>query len=206
MTRRAESADATRLRIIDATIELFAERWAPEVTLRDIASRAEVALQTVINQFGNRAGLVAAALASDRGVAAAAEFRGRPQPDQVARAAELLVRDYERNGDHIIGRLALENTTPGVAPVLAAGRAGHRAWVEAAFPGALGSLRGARLARRLALLITATDVYTWKLLRRDQGLSVTETTAAMRELVEALYADKSALSPRGARHRRDNAL
>jgi hypothetical protein len=35
-------------------------------------------------------------------------------------------------------------------------------------------------------LVVATDVYTWKLLRRDQGLSRDETVAAMLRIVQAL--------------------
>ena len=35
-------------------------------------------------------------------------------------------------------------------------------------------------------LIVATDVYTWKLLRRDQGLSRERTAAAIRHMVQAI--------------------
>jgi hypothetical protein len=38
----------------------------------------------------------------------------------------------------------------------------------------------------VAELVVATDVYTWKRLRRDQGLSRAQTTAAMLRIVEAL--------------------
>jgi hypothetical protein len=35
-------------------------------------------------------------------------------------------------------------------------------------------------------LVVATDVYTWKLLRRDQGLTRDETFASILKIVEAL--------------------
>jgi hypothetical protein len=35
-------------------------------------------------------------------------------------------------------------------------------------------------------LVVATDVYAWKLLRRDRGLSRDETAAAIRRIVDAL--------------------
>ena len=38
----------------------------------------------------------------------------------------------------------------------------------------------------LDLLVVATDVYTWKLLRRDRGLSRDRTEQRMRALVDAL--------------------
>ena len=66
------------------------------------------------------------------------------------------------------------------------GRAGHQAWVERVFDGALSGLRGKVRARRLAQLVAVTDVYTWKLLRRDKGLDRDQTIAAMRELVLVL--------------------
>jgi hypothetical protein len=41
--------------------------------------------------------------------------------------------------------------------------------------------------RRLAQLVAVTDVYTWKLLRRDKEMSRDQTNLAIRELVEALH-------------------
>jgi hypothetical protein len=35
-------------------------------------------------------------------------------------------------------------------------------------------------------LVVATDVYTWKLLRRDQGLSRRKTAAAIRRIIEGI--------------------
>jgi len=74
-----------------------------------------------------------------------------------------------------------------MAAVLALGRAFHRAWVERAFPAALAGLRGAARERRVAQLIADTDVYTWKLLRRDLGLGERQTAAAIIEMVEAMH-------------------
>jgi hypothetical protein len=59
--------------------------------------------------------------------------------------------------------------------------------VERTFAAALAGLRGKARARRIAQLVVVTDVYTWKLLRRDKGLDKDQTTTAMRELVAALH-------------------
>jgi hypothetical protein len=80
----------------------------------------------------------------------------------------------------------VEDRVPVVQPVMAMGREGHEAWVEHVFAGALTGLRGKARARRRAQIVLATDVYAWKLLRRDKGLDVEETKKAMRELVAAL--------------------
>jgi hypothetical protein len=74
-----------------------------------------------------------------------------------------------------------------VQPHLATGRRKHQEWVTHVFPAALDGLRGRARARRVAQLVVATDVYTWKLLRRDKGLGREQTLTAMRELVLALH-------------------
>ena len=61
------------------------------------------------------------------------------------------------------------------------GRAKHREWCETKL-GATGA--------KLPLAVVATDVYTWKLLRRDQGLSKDETARAMLVLVTAVLDDR----------------
>jgi hypothetical protein len=72
--------------------------------------------------------------------------------------------------------LALEEKVPTLGPLLKRGRDGHREWVATMF----------RAPELMPELVVATDVYTWKLLRRDQGLSRDETAAATLRIVEAL--------------------
>jgi AcrR family transcriptional regulator len=187
MRARAESARATRERIIGVMLAMCLDHWYDEVTLRDIAERAGVALQTVVNHFGTKEGLLAAMLADPR---VAQEFGGQrltAVPGDIPAAVGLLVADYEHAGDAAVRFLALESRVPALAPVLAFGRGGHRAWVERTFPAALAGLTGSARDRRLGLLVCATDVYTWHLLRRDQGMTRDGTAAAMTELVLALH-------------------
>ena len=40
--------------------------------------------------------------------------------------------------------------------------------------------------RRVAQFVAVTDIYVWKLLRRDRELSARQTKLAMRELLEPL--------------------
>ena len=58
---------------------------------------------------------------------------------------------------------------------------------RAHFPSALSNLRGARRRRCLTELLTITDVLTWRMLRRDHGLSRAQTEEAIRELLEAVH-------------------
>jgi AcrR family transcriptional regulator len=174
MRARAAAAEATRLRILDAASREFLDRWYDEVTLGDVAGRAGVSTQTVINHFGSKEELFLAAVDTlSEGIL---ERRNQARPGQIGRAVEALVADYEVTGDATIRLLALEERVPPLAAGVARGRANHRAWVEEMIGG--GPL--------LPLLVVATDVYTWKLLRRDQGLSQARTAAAMTHMIDAL--------------------
>ena len=185
MSARAVAMAATRERIVEAAEQAFRANWYDDVTMRGVASAAGIALQTVVNHFGTKEALFAAA--SERTVARIERARWGVEPGDVGEALATLVADYERNGDMILRTLAVEERVPVVRPMLALGRQGHQDWVEHVFGAALEGLNGQERKRRLAQLVVVTDVYTWKLLRQDKGLSRSQTITAMRELVAALH-------------------
>lgn len=187
MRSRAAATEKTRERIIEAALELSVERPYEEITLRGIAQSAGVALQTVVNHFGSKEGLIAAGIESGMGRAKFLGSREKAPADDIERAAELLVEDYEVTGDAVMRMFALEDRLPAVKAILDEGRLAHREWVERVFPAALGGLRGRERERRLDLLVCATDIYVWKLLRRDRELSPTEVSAAIGVLVRRLH-------------------
>ena len=110
-------------------------------------------------------------------------------PGDIPGALAAIAGDYEVTGDPVVRALAIEDRVAAVRPALARGRANHRAWVQRVFPDALDALAGRERQRRIAQLMAATDVFTWRLLRRDQGLSHAETVLAMTEMVQALHPD-----------------
>jgi hypothetical protein len=59
-------------------------------------------------------------------------------------------------------------------------------WVERTFAPLIEGLTGAARERRIAALVALTDVYTWKLLRRDLGLSRSDTERTLVELINKL--------------------
>jgi AcrR family transcriptional regulator len=174
MELRAAAAEATRERILEAAGAAFLEHFYDDVTIASVAKRAGVSGQTVLNHFHSKEGLFTAA--HERLGEELIERRYSPEPGDVRGAVEALVEDYEITGDAVIRLLALEERVPSLAPVLATGRNGHREWVEAMF----------RAPELTGEFVVATDVYTWKLLRRDQGLSRDETVASILRIVEAL--------------------
>lgn len=190
MTTRARAVEETRTRVLDATLALHEERLTANISLADVAGRAAVSVQTVLRHFGSREGLVEAALAHG---AATVEDERRVEAGDVTAAVASVVAHYERRGDGVLLLLAQEGSEPFVRTVTDRGRAMHRNWVEASFGPLLPTARAER-AEAVDLLVVATDVYTWKLLRRDGGLAVGRTRARIESLVRAVLALHAGLS------------
>jgi AcrR family transcriptional regulator len=57
-TLRAEQAEQTRHRIVDAARKLFLERGYPSTTITSVAEKAGVAVETVYSRFGSKANLL----------------------------------------------------------------------------------------------------------------------------------------------------
>jgi AcrR family transcriptional regulator len=138
-----------------------------------------------VNHFGSKDQLVAEGV--DRLHARVEAQRGAATPDDLERALSILVEHYELTGDAAIRALAMEERVPALRPVLDRGRRFHREWVERIFASALArSPAGPDRDRALAAHVAALDVYVWKLLRRDLGLSPAVTAKVMHDLAVGL--------------------
>jgi AcrR family transcriptional regulator len=184
MVARAEAAAVTAERILDAAAEVFWELPTDEISLDEVARRAGVTVQTVIRRFGGREGLMVAA--TERETERVSRQRAEaPVGDPVA-AIRVLVEHYEAMGDGVLKMLAEEKRVAALGPIVNRGRALHRDWCSRVFGPVLEGLSGADHERRLAQLVAVCDVYTWKLLRRDSGLSRRQTELATVELLRPL--------------------
>src|SRR5215217_3045719 len=96
MERRAAAAAGTGERILQATIDLHAERWHDQISLEDIATRADVTVQTVLRRFGSKESLVDAA--ADRGAEQVVEQRRGAVAGDVQGAVDVLLDHYEQWG------------------------------------------------------------------------------------------------------------
>lgn len=183
MSTRAESASATSERILDAVTELFWERPTDQVVLRDVAERANVTVQTVLRKFGGKDALLAAA--ADRAMSRTDAERA-VSPGDLASAIDVLLDHYESSGERVLRLLAEEQSSPTLGQLAERGRELHRDWCRRVFAETLGTLTGVARDRRQAQLVAVCDVYTWKLLRLDAGLSRRQTGIALHELLGPL--------------------
>jgi AcrR family transcriptional regulator len=184
MKARAEAAEATRGRILDAGEAAFDELPLDGVTLAEIAKRAGVSVQTIIRHFGTKEGLFLAVLVHT-GAKMGMDRQVEPGAE-VEEVVGVLVDHYERFGQRILRMLAEEDRVPNLNVFVDIGRAYHLEWCKQAFRPALKGLRGARRTRRAAQLAAVTDIYVWKILRRDRSLSVAQTKVAIREMLAPL--------------------
>ncbi|HEX5622331.1 MAG TPA: TetR/AcrR family transcriptional regulator [Solirubrobacteraceae bacterium] len=184
MLARAESAAATGERIIDAAIEAFWASPGLQVSLDEVARRAGVSVQTVIRRFGGRDGLIAATV--EREAERVGRLRDQAPVGDAPGAVKVLMDHYEAMGDRVVRMLAEEVRDPALRPIAERGRILHREWCARVFAPALAGRTGADRRRTLAQLVAVCDVYTWKLLRRDTGLSRRQTELAIVELLEPI--------------------
>ena len=192
MVARAAAAEATRLRILDAARQLFAELLYDQVSLDAVAARAGVTVQTVIRRFTSKEHLFAAVAQwkSDQIRGA----RDQALEGDLVGAIGNLFDTYEQWGDDVLNLLAQEQRTVLIRQVTDRGRRYHHAWVEQVFSPLLEDVPPEHRRRRLAQLIAITDVYAWKILRRDLGLHRQEAEATVRELAAGILrlAERSA--------------
>jgi AcrR family transcriptional regulator len=180
MVARAKAAEATGGRILEAARELFGELPYDQVALDAIAARAGVTVQTVLRRFGSKEDLLAA-VAEWRSARIRAK-RDLTKVGDLTGAIANLVADYERWGTEVLHFLAQEDRIPAIREVTQRGRTYHHAWVRRVFAPWLRRLAPEQQERRIIQLIAATDLYTWKILRRDLNLGREEVEEALRDL------------------------
>jgi AcrR family transcriptional regulator len=186
MVMRAEKAAATRQRILDVARELF-DTQATDFTLEKVASTAGTSVQTVLRAFGSKEGLFDEVIGSLRN----RDVPVADSPRSIEEVIHLLIDDYEEIGDRVIRMLGQESRIPSFAATADLGRRSHRAWVEASFANALSGYRPAVRQRMTLALLAATDVYVWKLLRRDFNLDRKVVESTMQRLVRGVLLDTS---------------
>lgn len=163
MTLRARRAARTADRIVAATEQLLADGPVEAVTLEAIADDSGVSVQTVLRHMGSRRGCFEAV--GQRLMERVQGQRGASEPGDIAGAVADLVDHYEVEGLLVLNLLAAERSDDLARTAVDIGRRYHRAWVRECF----GDRMDPDDPDALDALVAATDLYVWKLLRRDLG-------------------------------------
>ncbi|MBN9153219.1 MAG: TetR/AcrR family transcriptional regulator [Microbacterium sp.] len=183
MATRSAQAERTRQRIVDATIGLALTRPLAQCTLAAIAERADVSVQTILRAFGTRDALFDAAVAAARDDVITERAAHIADVDE---SLASIVDHYERMGDGMLLLLGQEQVEPLAAEITHAGKVVHRQWVKQLFGQELARVAASERDEAIDILMAATDIYAWKLWRRDAGRTVEETVHRFRVLVAAV--------------------
>ncbi len=184
MTTRAESAEQTERNILAAAVALWREQEIDDITLQMIAERSGVTVQTVIRRFGSKDGVITACI--ERDASGIEAQRMTAAPGDMDQALDDLLAHYERDGDVVLRTLSVENRFPIARVITDEGRRVHRAACARIFADYLPESDNPGYAARLDACVAATDIFIWKLLRRDLGRSADETRHVMRRLIDGL--------------------
>lgn len=176
--RRAETADETRRRIVEATYALHAERGIADTSMKDIAARAGVSVGTVYHHFPTYPDAIAACGAhTAEAVPAPTEaiFEGASgRPERVERLVAALFDYYGR-----IPALASVRRDRHIAPALeefAGQEARNRLHLAARAIGARGR------DRSTAVVAALVDLEVYRALQR-QGLNAAQSADQIAAIV-----------------------
>src|ERR1700674_4236931 len=189
MVARASRAEGTRRRILDAALGILFGSQAP-ITLPLTAAQAGVSVQTIVRYFGSQAALIQAA--AEETWRRVINVRGLAPAGDISAGVKFLFIHYESYGARLVQARAREGTLPELAAGLNRSRADHRRWVARTFRPSLAARPEAERERALNALVAVTDVYNWKLLRRDLALERREAEATLTGIVAAVLQQPTA--------------
>jgi len=184
---RARQTTANADRILTATVALIkSARRVSDLTLDQIAQHSGLTVRTVLRRFGSRDGVLEAAFA--RLTEEIKSLRRPTPPGDVDAAIASLIDQYEQIGDMNIRALREEDQLPLLHRILQHARRSHREWLREMFTPRLQPLAPDDREDCITALYAATDVYLWKLLRRDLNVDRGKTAATFTRLVKGVLA------------------
>ncbi len=189
LKERARSQEATRRRIVEATVELHREVGPARTTIAEIARRAGVGRVTVYNHFPDETALLGACSAQfitdnpppDPGAWAAIE-----SPARRLREALRELYGYYRTHEAMLANVTRDAAlVPALAEAMAEQGAGEheRAMREVLLAGRV--LHGGKGRRTAAAVGLALAFGTWQRLTRDEGLTDADAAKLMVKAIEA---------------------
>jgi AcrR family transcriptional regulator len=186
---RAKAAELSSEEIIRVVGELWMKYSIHEITLQMVAQNTGVTVMTILRKFGSKEGLFDAAIRND--TSGIQDVREKAQAGNIFQAISILMTEYEYAGPAVIRTLAVENELSVAAKILKKGRELHGEWCQRIFAQYLPTSNDKEYQLMLGAFYAATDVYKWKLLRKDLGYSEEETVKIFVKTVRGLLENKN---------------
>jgi AcrR family transcriptional regulator len=189
MESRALATQLTRVRLLDAAVDVLAEVGADALTMQMVADRAGLALRTVYNHFATKEALVVEAytrLANAVQSAVEAVPPDEPVRERLAHFVDAVFGAYELDSPGaaaVLSVTGIPQFSARVAEVRAWRRAQIRTLLEPA--AATGSLYQS-LDDAIALTFLFTAFATWSSLVDESGLTADAARALTRQSLDSL--------------------
>lgn len=184
MTARAEAVAENERKIMEAVVDQWLNLPAHDITLERVAELSGVTVRTILRKYSSKEGLLEACVESAN--PDILNKREAIQPGDVKAALSALLEEYEEMGDSVVRTIAIEEEMPFAGKLLKKGRKVHRAWCARVFAPYLLANNDPAYEIQLAAIIAATEIYLWKLLRRDMGHSKKDTYRIFSLMVEGV--------------------
>jgi AcrR family transcriptional regulator len=172
----------SRERAIQEFITLSGKMSLDEITLDRVAQATGVTVRTLLRHFEGKEQLVREA--HETILKSVGEILVEEEPGSHAFIGRI-VRFMESAGDYVVRFESEAGNYPSLVSDLEKGRQMRRAALSGMFDANINCDDAAR-ERTLKALYVVTDVYAWKILRRDYGLSMEETQSLLRDLAEVV--------------------
>jgi AcrR family transcriptional regulator len=183
-SKRQVDAEKTKIKILNAFGDLWSEYSIRDITLEMVAKEAGLTTKTILRKFGSKEGLTNESLSY---LAAKIESeRTSTNAGQVDEILKALLSNYEKMGEAAIRTINLESELEIARQIGAKGRKLHRDWCMRMFASFLPDKQSDDYEIQLVSFIAATEIYLWKLMRKDLELSKEQTFSIFKNLVEGL--------------------
>lgn len=186
--RRAENQDATRLRIVEATVHLHETVGALEATISAIAERAGVERLTVYRHFPDERALLTACTSHYLSLHAPpdpAQWAAISDPEVCLQTALLEIYAYHRLTEAMMNSAQRDMTIKPVLRELLTPLIEYWNNVRDLLAGKY-QVEGERYTLLRAAIGHAIDFVTWRSIVRQQGLEDAQAVAVMMAMVRCL--------------------
>ncbi len=184
MVARADLVAQNEQKIKKAATKLWLALPIKEITLEKIADRSGVTVRTILRKFGSKEGLLEACIEHDTTSQVPDRFDAKV--GDLDSILHTLLSEYEEMGDAVIRTIFVQNELPVAKKLVKTGLSEHRKWCAKMFDPYLPDTSSDEYEIRLLTFITATEIYLWKLLRRDLNKSYDQTFSVFKTQLESL--------------------